>query len=110
MEPGRPAVDGQKGMAQASSLWMGAENGSGVGLAAPLTPGSGCPPSPRLSTPSVQGPAGFGVPWLCPSAGHSLLRQQRKDGEPNGTYPGPELTAIPESPEVPVGTPPSHPP
>lgn len=105
MEPRLPAVDGQKGTALASSLWMGAEKGSGVGLAAPLTAGSVCPPSPCLSTLPVRGPAGFSVPWLCPTAGHSLLQQQRKDGEPGRTYPGPELTAIPESPEAPVGTP-----
>lgn len=105
VEPGPPAVDGQKGMVLASSLCVGVENGSGAGLAAPLTPGSGCPLSPCLSTSSVPGLTGFGMPWLCPTAGHSPLQQQRKDGEPRRTYPGPELTAIAESPEVPVGTP-----
>lgn len=94
-------MDGQKGTALASSLWMGAENGSRVELAAPLAPGCGCPPVP---TP-VWGPAGGSVPWLCPTTGQSPLQQQGEDGELGGTYPSPELTATPESPEVPEGTP-----
>lgn len=100
---------GQKGTALASSLWMGAENGSGVGLAAPLTPGSGRPlsPFPHACPLPLRRFQRFQHALALPLQDTVFSGSRGRMGSPGAMYPSPEPPAIPQSLEVLRG-PPSH--